>query len=276
MRVRGFLIGATAGRTTLNGEGLQHEDGESPLIASGYPSIRAYDPAFAYEVAAIAREGIRRFFGAPPNADEIFYLTLYNEDVAMPPRPEGVTDEQILGGLYLFRSQVAEGRPSVDLLGSGPILFETLKAQEILADRYGVEADLWSVTSFVELAREAERVEEWNRLHPAEEPRLPRVTELLGSHRRPVIAATDYVKALPRLISSWLPQGMTALGTDGFGRSDTRPVLRRFFRNDAPAIVMAALAALARVGKISPARAQEAIRDFGEDPNSSPPLFLTR
>ncbi len=279
MRARGFLIGATAGRTTLNGEGLQHEDGESHLMASAYPSVRAYDPAFAYELAAITREGIRRMYGADESHDEIYYLTVYNENHQMPARPQGVTDAMINSGLYLFREAsaelVAQGAPQVQLLGSGTLMFEAIRAQELLADA-GVAAHLYSVTSYVELAREAERAEEHNLWHPGSSPRVSHVSRSLKPERGPVIAASDYVKALPRLIQPWLRPSMIVLGTDGYGRSDTREVLRRFFRVDAESTTVAAMAALARAGHISPERVQSLIDELGFDSERPHPLDLRR
>ncbi len=274
MRTRGFLIGATAGRTTLNGEGLQHEDGESHLVASAYPRVRPYDPAFAYEMAAIARDGVRRFFGAGPRSDEIVYMTAYNENYVMPPRPAGVTDDMILSGLYLFRPADDPDRTPasdrVQLLGSGSILPQALKAQEILRHKYGVDADVWSATSYPMLARQAEKRERDDLLHPERKPETPLVTQLLGG-RGPVVAVSDYVKALPRLVASWVPQGMTALGTDGYGRSDLRAVLRRFFGNDAQWIALASLSRLEKIGGVATGTSAKALRELGIDPNAPYP-----
>ncbi len=272
-RGRGFLLGATAGRTTLNGEGLQHEDGHSLLLASVVPTIRVYDPAFAYETAVIVRDGIARMYGEQPE-DVFYYLTLYNENYAMPPRPESVTDEDILRGLYRFREaprvKGGNGRAPLraTLLGGGSIMQQALRAQEVLAER-GVAAEVWSAPSYQLLRNEALEVDRWNRLHPQEAPRSPLVTELLreSAEQGPIIAASDYITAWPDLVARWVPGGWwRSLGTDGFGRSDTREALRRFFEVDAEHISAAALAELARCGRIEPRKAQKAIDELGLDP----------
>ena len=244
-RSRGFLIGATAGRTTLNGEGLQHQDGHSHLLASTIPNLVAYDPAYAYEVAVIVQDGIRRMH--EEDEDVFFYVTVENEAYRQPAMPaDESVREGILRGIYRFAAPAGDEEPIVRLLGSGPILNEVRRAQNILIDEYGVPADVWSVTSYTELRREAQRQERWNRLHPLEEPRLPYVARQLGDSEAPIIAASDYMEALPDSVSKWLPGPLTALGTDGFGRSDTRAELRRFFENDAEHVAWAALAALHR------------------------------
>jgi pyruvate dehydrogenase E1 component len=276
-RGRGFLLGGTAGRTTLNGEGLQHEDGHSLVVASVIPSIRVYDAAFAYENAVIIREGIERMYGAKPE-DVLYYLTLYNENYAMPARPEGVSDEDITRGLYMFRAapQIAEpggngnGRKArqplaVTLLAGGSIMQQALRAQAMLAER-GVAADVWSATSYQLLRREALEVERWNRLHPDEQQRTPLVTALLEgpAARGPIVAASDFVTDWPDMISRWVPGGSWAsLGTDGFGRSDTREALRRFFEVDAESITAAALSELARGGRIDTKEARRLIAELG-------------
>jgi pyruvate dehydrogenase E1 component len=275
-RGRGFLLGATAGRTTLNGEGLQHEDGHSHLLFSVVPNVQAYDPAFAYEIAVIIRAGLERMF--EKGEDIFYYLTLQNEPYPMPPMPEGA-ERGILDGLYLLR-KAAEGEATerrkqagryVRLFGSGSILMQVLKAQEVLAARYDVAADVYSATSYLQLRREALAAERWNMLHPEAEPRVPRVTQILAGSDAPVVAATDYMKAIPDQIARWVPGGLTPLGTDGFGRSDTREALRRHFEVDPPAVTVAALAALARRGKAKPAEVAQAIRDLGVDPDKVDP-----
>jgi pyruvate dehydrogenase E1 component len=267
-RVRGFLLGGTAGRTTLMGEGLQHQDGHSHLLAATVPNLVSYDPAFAYELAVIIREGIRRMYEAGESI--FYYITLGNEPYQMPGMPEG-SEEGILRGMYRLRSSSLKSNSKnatlhVHLLGSGSILRETLKAQEILADRYQVASDVWSVTSYKELRREALDVERWSLLHPGQEPRVSYVEKLLAKEQGPFIAASDYMKSLPEMITRWIPGGVYALGTDGFGRSDNRTSLRRFFEVDAQGIVLAALTQLARHGQIKLERVQQAIKDLGIDP----------
>jgi pyruvate dehydrogenase E1 component len=274
-RGRGFLLGATAGRTTLNGEGLQHEDGHSLLLASTIPVIRAYDPAFAYETATLVRDGITRMYG--PEAEDIFYyLTLYNENYAMPARPDDVSDEDIVRGLYRFRpapeigdgnGRKAQAPLRATLLGSGTIMLQVLRAREMLAER-GIAAEVWSAPSYQLLRNEALEADRWNRLHPAEAPRSPLVTELLRepAEQGPIVAASDFLTAWPDLIARWVPGGWwRALGTDGYGRSDTREALRRFFEVDAESITAAVLAELARCGRIDPADAARQIGELGLD-----------
>ncbi len=273
VRGRGFLVGATAGRTTLHGEGLQHDDGHSHLLASAYPAIRAYDPAFAFETAEIVRDGIARMLGGD---DTSCYLTVYNENYVMPPMPDGVADG-IVRGLYRFR-----GAPSIEgtvraratLLGSGSIMQQVLRAQELLAERYGVAADAWSATSYQQLRAEALEVEHWNRLHPGQPRRVPYVTSALSEAGAagPIVAATDYVTAVPDQVARWIPGTWVSLGTDGFGRSDTREALRRFFEVDAEHIVVATLGALAAGERIDRSVAQAAIGDLGLDPEHPFPL----
>ncbi|MGD8377753.1 MAG: pyruvate dehydrogenase (acetyl-transferring), homodimeric type [Acidobacteriota bacterium] len=267
-RGRGFLLGATAGRTTLNGEGLQHQDGHSPVLASTNPACLTYDPAYAYEIAAIVEEGLRRMYGE--NEDVFYYLTLYNEAYEMPPMPAGVK-EGILRGMYPFRRSPERRGHRATILGSGPVMGAALQAQEILAERYGVAADVWSATSYGELRREALACERWNRLHPKEKPTVPYVTECLEGDSGPVVAVSDHVKSLPDMISRWVPGPFTSLGTDGFGRSDTRPALRRFFEVDAEHTVLAALWLLAREGTIEAKVAQKAAKDLGIDPEAPDP-----
>jgi pyruvate dehydrogenase E1 component len=281
-RGRGFLLGATAGRTTLSGEGLQHQDGHSHLLASAVPSCVAYDPAWSFELAAIVRDGLRRMIER--GEDVFYYITLYNENYAMPAMPRGV-EEGIVRGLYRFRAAddaaaggargAARGArgaaPRAQLLGSGSILRHALRAQEILAEEFGVHADVWSATSYTELRREALEVERWNRLHPLEPQRTPHVAQLLAEAPGPVVAASDFMKAVPDQIARWVPadgrgpRAFTSLGTDGFGHSDTRETLRRHFEIDAPSIVVAALSALAASGAIGADAVARAIRAFEID-----------
>ncbi|HSW41631.1 MAG TPA: pyruvate dehydrogenase (acetyl-transferring), homodimeric type [Patescibacteria group bacterium] len=273
-RGRGFMMGATAGRTTLNGEGLQHEDGHSHLLASTVPAVRAYDPAFAYELAAIVRDGIERMYER--GEDHLYYVTLYNENHPMPPKPAG-SDEGIIRGLYRFLEAPAiEGGPKgrVRLVGSGAILQQALAARDLLAERFGVAAEVYSATSWQLLRRDALEAERWNRLHPMEEQRVPYVTEVLGPDGGPVVLVSDWVKALPDLLGRWLPAGYISLGTEGFGRSDTRAALRELFEIDAPHVAVAALAALQRDGTIPASVVAAAIAGFGIDPDKLDPLDL--
>ena len=261
-RGKGFLMGGTAGRTTLLGEGLQHQDGHSQVAASTIPTCAAYDPAYAYEIATIIQDGIRRMY--QENEDLFYYLTVGNENYAHPPMPAGC-QEGILKGIYKYRA--AEGGPAViNLFGSGPIFNEALRAQQILAEKYQVHADVWSVTSYNELRRNALEVERWNRLHPAEPQKTPYILEVLKGTEAPIIAATDFMKVVSDQLAPWLPGRLTSLGTDGFGRSDNREHLRRHFENDAESIAAAALSRLAHDGKFEPAAAQQAILDLGLDP----------
>jgi pyruvate dehydrogenase E1 component len=284
MRTRGFLLGGTAGRTTLMGEGLQHQDGHSHVLASTVPNLVTYDPAFAYELAVIIQDGIRRMYEVGENT--CYYITLGNEKYPMPRMPEGAA-EGILRGMYKLRpapAKLKEGSSGsgghfryekdgkVHLLGSGAILREALRAQDLLAERFGVAADVWSVTSYKELRREALEVERWNLLHPTQAPRRSHVERLLAEEKGPCIAATDYMKLLPEMINRWVPEGLYALGTDGFGRSENRASLRRFFEVDAECIAVAALARLARRGEMKPARVEQAIRELGIDPDKADPV----
>ncbi|HEX6900962.1 MAG TPA: pyruvate dehydrogenase (acetyl-transferring), homodimeric type [Thermoanaerobaculia bacterium] len=271
-RTRGFLLGATSGRTTLNGEGLQHEDGHSHLLATVVPNLVTYDPAYAYEIAVIIRDGMKRMY---TNREDIFYyITLYNENYPMPPMPAGA-EEGILKGLYKLKD-VPEGtddRPRIHLLGSGSVMHETLRAQQILAERYGVAADVYSATSYKELRRDALEVERWNLLHPDQEPRKPYVVGLFEGDDQPIVAMSDYMKLVPEQIARWLPGRFYVLGTDGFGRSDTRETLRRFFEIDAESIVLAALRELALRGKIDRAAVGRAVGELGIDPEKPNPLL---
>jgi pyruvate dehydrogenase E1 component len=268
-RGRGFALGATAGRTTLNGEGLQHQDGHSHVLASVVPNIMAYDPAFAYEVATIVKSGLERMYGK--GEDVFYYLTLYNENIQHPPMPEGVEDG-IIKGLYPFRPAPAKLKHHVQLFGSGSLMHNVLKAQEILAEKFQVSSDVWSVTSYQQLRNEALSADRWNRLHPEADSRVPYVVRMLRGVQGPFIAATDYMKAVPDFIRPWIAQRYVTLGTDGHGRSDTREALRRFFEVDAESIAIAALHALSQDGLIPAYEVSKAIGTLGVDPEKPDPL----
>ena len=260
-RCRGFLLGGTSGRTTLAGEGLQHQDGHSHVLALGIPTLRAYDPAFAYEIAVIIQDGIRRMY--KENESIFYYITVMNEPYVMPHMPEGVK-EGVLKGMYRFRaSENKKLKLRAQLFGSGAILREALRAQEILEQKFNVAADVWSVTSYKELYREGLEVERWNLLHAAEKPRLPYVTQCLADAPGVLVAASDYLKALPNLVAKWMPRRLASLGTDGFGRSDGRAALRDFFEVDARFITLATLTELLREGKIEAAVVEKAIKELG-------------
>ena len=258
-RARGFLMGATSGRTTLNGEGLQHQDGHSLLMAHTNPAVRAWDPAFAYELATIIRHGIDEMYAQ--DMDVIHYVAIYNENYPMPPKPEGV-DQGIIRGMYLLRGAPKGDGPIVRLIGSGPIMVQVLDAVEKL-EAYGVRAEIYSATSYGEMRREGLACDRYNRLHPTEEAKKPWVEQLLGKATVPVIAVSDNMAAVPDMIRQWVPGHFTVLGTDGFGRSDTREALRRFFEIDGAAVALAALSALVRDGSIDAAVYAEAQAAFG-------------
>src|ERR1700736_5076589 len=269
MRCRGFLIGGTAGRTTLAGEGLQHQDGHSHVLALSVPNLLAYDPAFAYEIAVIIQDGIRRMY---VDQESIFYyLTVTNEQYAMPEMPKGA-QEGILKGMYKFR---AASKPQAalraQLFGSGAILPEVIKAQEILESKYDVSADVWSVTSYTELYRDGHASERWNMLHPNDTPRVPYVQQCLKDAPGVLIAASDYVKAMPDSIDRWLPRPLVALGTDGYGRSETRAALREFFEVDYRYVIVATLAALAREGKVDASVVEQAMKAHNVNPDKANP-----
>jgi len=268
-RGKGFLMGGTAGRTTMLGEGLQHQDGHSHVLASTVPSCVSYDPAYVYELAVILQDGLRRMY---QKGDPVFYyITMYNEDYAMPAMPEGV-EEGILRGIYCYKA--APGNKAVaQLFGSGAILNEVVKAQEILAEKYDIAADVWSVTSYTELRRDALGVERWNRLHPAEATRTPYLLEALGKAKGPIIAASDYMKVMPDALAPWLGGRLISLGTDGFGRSDNREHLRDHFEVDARSVVAAALSKLARDGKFDAKKAQAAIAELGVNTERGDPAY---
>ncbi|HEY3523593.1 MAG TPA: pyruvate dehydrogenase (acetyl-transferring), homodimeric type [Candidatus Limnocylindrales bacterium] len=272
-RGRGFMMGATAGRTTLTGEGLQHDDGHSQILASVVPNVRAYDPAFAYELAAIVRDGIERMYGR--GEDVFYYLTLYNENYAQPAKPDGV-DEGIVRGIYRLREAppVDKAAGLVRLVGSGSILNQVIAAQALLAEKLGVAAEVYSAPSFQLLRRDALEAERWNRLHPDRKSRVPYVAEVLPADGRPIVAATDWIRALPDMVARWLPPYYVSLGTDGFGRSDTREALRAFFEIDASSIAAAAMAQLARCGDVPVKQATKAIRDLGVDPDKLDPMAV--
>jgi pyruvate dehydrogenase E1 component len=292
-QAKGFLLGATAGRTTLLGEGLQHQDGHSLLLASTVPTCQAYDLAYAYEVAAVVRCGLQRMYGAKDangtdGAGEsvFYYLTLYNENYEMPARPDGVTDDHIMSGLYKWAGAPSGTEAVATILFSGSAQGAARAAQTALAERYGVGAELWSATSYKRLREDALSAERVNRLHPMEKPRLAPVTESLSRAPGPVIAVSDFMKAIPDQISRFVPpitvEGATkraatrprpfiTLGTDGFGRSDTREALRRFFETDEGHVVVAVLSGLAELGAIKPEVVESAIKEYGLDPELDDP-----
>jgi pyruvate dehydrogenase E1 component len=265
IRAKGFLLGATAGRTTLNGEGLQHQDGHSLLLASTIPTVLAYEPSFGYEIAVIIQEGIRRMYEA--GEDLFYYIALHNENYPMPAMPVGV-EQGILKGLYKFKPGPTGKKHRAQVLGSGTILREALRAQQILADRYDVSADVWSATNYKQLRTEALSCRRWNMLHPNEKPRQSYLETIIAGEQGPFIAVGDNMKSVPDQIAPWVPGGLLTLGTDGFGRSETRPALRRFFEVDAECTVIATLYALDK--KL----AAQAIKDLGVDPEKSFPQVI--
>ncbi|HET7675053.1 MAG TPA: pyruvate dehydrogenase (acetyl-transferring), homodimeric type [Gammaproteobacteria bacterium] len=268
MRARGFLLGGTSGRTTMNGEGLQHEDGQSHLYFSAVPSCRAYDPTFGYEFVVIVQDGLRRMY--VDQEDVYYYITMMNENYVHPPMPEGV-EEGIIRGMYLFKEAEGKAKHRVQLLGSGTILREAIAAADILRDDWGVDADIWSAPGITQLARDGRDVEHWNLLHPGEKPKQAYVTECLADRQGPVIATTDYVKAYAEQIRPFVPKPYHVLGTDGYGRSDTRANLREFFEVGRHWIVLKALRALADEGAIDAKKVGEAIKKYGIDPNKPNP-----
>jgi pyruvate dehydrogenase E1 component len=269
-RCRGFLLGGTAGRTTLAGEGLQHQDGQSHVQSLPVPNCLSYDPAYAYELATIIKDGIKRMY---IDGESVFYyITVMNEQYAMPAMPQGADVEAgILKGLYRFKaSPDKKSKLRAQLLGSGTILNEVVKAQEMLA-KYGVAADVWSATSYNELYRDANAASRWNMLHPDEKARVPFVTECLAKTDGPVIAASDYLKSQPAMLAQWIGKPITTLGTDGFGRSEDRAALRNFFEVDARYVTVATLSALMRDGKIDAKVVKQAIADLGINPDKPNP-----
>jgi pyruvate dehydrogenase E1 component len=269
-RARGFLLGGTAGRTTLNGEGLQHEDGHSHVLSSVVPNCVSYDPAYSYEVAVIIADGLRRMLAE--QEDVFFYITLMNENYEHPALPEGA-EAGILRGMYLLRSSDLDG-PRVQLMGSGTILREVLDAADLLAADYGVAADVWSATSFTELRRDGLAAERWNMLHPGEPPRRSYVAECLDGRPGPVIASTDYVRTYADQIRAFVPGQYRVLGTDGYGRSDYRRNLRRFFEVDRHYVAVAALSSLAEEGAVPARTVADAIARYGIDPGKPEPWLV--
>ncbi len=260
-RGKGFLVGGTAGRTTLAGEGLQHLDGHSLVLSSTVPTCASYDPAYVYETAVIVQDGIRRMY--QQGEDLFYYLTAYNEDYPMPEMPKGV-EEGILRGIYKFQS-APSGKATAQLFGSGSILNEAVRAQGILAEKYGVQADVWSVTSYNQLRRDALETERWNRLHPTQAEKKPYILTALGAAKGPIIAATDFMKVVPDQLAPWLSGRLVSLGTDGFGRSENRQYLRKHFEVNAESIAAATLSRLARDGKFDAKKAQAAFKELGLD-----------
>jgi pyruvate dehydrogenase E1 component len=271
-RTRGFLLGATAGRTTLNGEGLQHEDGHSHLLSSLIPNCLSYDPSFAYEVAVIIQDGLRRM--VTEQEDVFYYITLMNENYHHPAMPAGA-EEGILRGMHqIAKAPAKKGKPRVQLLGSGTILNEVIAAAQLLESDFGVLSDIWSVTSFTELRREGIEVERWNMLHPVSKPRVSYVSKCLDAGRGPVIASTDYMRAFADQIRQWVPGRYSVLGTDGFGRSDFRRHLRQFFEVDRHYVAVTALKALADEGAVEPSVVQQAIEKYELDAEAPIPTSV--
>jgi pyruvate dehydrogenase E1 component len=274
IRARGFLLGGTAGRTTLNGEGLQHQDGHSQLFAMAFPTVKAYDPAFVYESTVIMLDGLDRMYAK--GEDWIYYLTIYNENYEMPPMPQGC-EEGILKGMYKLRTVAAQGKPvapklpAVNLFGSGSILREVIRAAELLSEHWGVASDVWSVTSWKELRREAQECRRWNMLHPEAAPRRSYLEASLGKADGVFVAASDHVRAVPEQLDPWIPGGLFVLGTDGFGRSETRGPLRRHFEVDAECIAVGVLSRLAAAGAIGMHVVAEAIHRLGINPEKIDP-----
>jgi pyruvate dehydrogenase E1 component len=271
MRAKGFLVGGTAGRTTLNGEGLQHQDGHSLLNAIAFPNVRAYDPAYAYEMAVIVLDGMRRLYEEGDTA--IYYLMSGNENYVHPAMPPNV-EEGIVRGMYKLKScELTGAKAKVNLFGSGAILRHVLAAQDLLATRYQISSNVWSVTSYTQLRRDAHTCERWNMLHPAESPRQSYVEQSLSGERGLFIAASDYVRALPEQIGRWVPGELYALGTDGMGRSETREALRRHFEVDAECIALATLYRLHKQGQFDASFVAQAIKDLGVNPEKIDPYF---
>jgi pyruvate dehydrogenase E1 component len=271
MRAKGFLIGGTAGRTSLNGEGLQHQDGHSLLNAIAFPTVRAYDPAWAYETTVIVMDGLKRMYEDGEQA--IYYITAENDNYVHPDMPDGC-EQGIIKGMYKFKSrEVKSARARVQLFGSGAILNGVLKAQELLAEKYGIASDVWSVTSYTQLRREAADCQRWNMLHPTEKPRVSYLEEILQGVEGPFISASDYVRALGEQLQPWIPGDYYVLGCDGMGRSETRPALRRHFEVDAESVTIAALSRLSKQGVGTAEDVAAAIRDLGYDAEKPNPYF---
>ena len=270
-KTKGFLFGATAGRTTLNGEGLQHQDGHSHILASTIPTLLTYDPGYAYEIAVIIRDGLRRLYAA--GEEYFYYLTLYNESYEMPEMPAGV-EQGIINGLYRLRAAPKGKSHKAHIFSSGPLIRDALKAQQILAEQFDVSADIWSATSYKLLRGEALRVKRWNMLHPTAPQKRSYLETTLQQEEGVFVAVSDYMKMVPDQIAPWIPGGLTSLGTDGFGRSDTRANLRRFFEVDAELTVIATLYALYEKGALAGGKVEEAIKKLGVDPDKSHPFYL--
>jgi pyruvate dehydrogenase E1 component len=268
MRTKGFLMGGTAGRTTLAGEGLQHQDGHSHLAMSVIPNVKGYDPAFAYEMAVIIQDGLEKMY---TDQDPLMiYITLYNENYVQPAIPKDI-EEGIIKGMYKLRAGKARELPRIQLLGSGPILNEVIKAADILEKDWKVDVDVWSVTSFSELRKEAEDINRWNILHPNGDYQTPYVTKCLEHTKGPVVAVSDYVKLVAEQISPFIGGSFTALGTDGFGRSENREELRKFFEIDKHYIVLAALNTLSKEGQVQLDEVEKAIKKYGIDTDKPNP-----
>jgi pyruvate dehydrogenase E1 component len=261
---RGFLLGATAGRTTLTGEGLQHADGQSPLLAATNPAVLSYDPAFAFEIAYIIESGLARMFGENPE-NIYFYLTVYNEPYVQPPEPDNFDPEGVLRGIYRYHSATESRASTAQILASGVAMPAALKAAQMLAAEWDVAADVWSVTSWGELNRDGIAVEKHKLRHPDRPASLPYLTQALAGATGPVIAVSDWMRAVPEQIRPWVPNTYLTLGTDGFGFSDTRPAARRYFNTDAESQVVAVLEALARDGEIDPSAPVAAARQYKID-----------
>jgi len=268
MRARGFLLGGTAGRTTLNGEGLQHQDGHSHLAAAATPNIKAYDLAYAYEIAVIIHHGIKEM--VEDGTDVIYYLTLENENYSHPPIPKGAT-EDIIKGLYKIH---ATEKPTVRLLGSGPLLGETLAAAKLLKNDWGIEPGIWNVTSFSELRRDAEETERWNLIHPNKQQKKSHLEQSLSKHKVPTVAVSDYVKMVSEQIGPYVPGPYYSLGTDGFGRSETRQALRHFFEVDRYYIVLTAIRALSLDGKLEMSKVDAVMKKYNLDPEKPSPITV--
>jgi pyruvate dehydrogenase E1 component len=271
---RGFLLGATAGRTTLNGEGLQHEDGHSLLIAATNPAVVAYDPAFAFEIAHIMERGLHRMYGEQQE-NVYYYLTIYNEPILQPVEPENVDVEGLLRGIYRYAQAPQTDGPKAQILASGMAMQWALRAQQLLAQDWGVGADVWSVTSWTELRRDAVDTEEHNLLHPGDQPKVPYIKAKLTGADGPVVAVSDWMRAVPDLVSRWIPNDYTSLGTDGWGRSDTRHALRRHFHVDAESITVATLRQLAAQGRVPVHVPAEAAKKYAIDDVTAAPVGET-
>ena len=274
MRAKGFMLGGTAGRTTLNGEGLQHQDGHSLINAMAFPTVRAYDPAYAYETAVILFDGLKRMY--QENETAIYYITLENENYLMPEMPAGC-EEGIIRGMYQVASTASQKTETeaaqVQLFGSGPILREALRAAEILIEQFGIASDVWSVTSYNQLRRDCQECERWNMLNPDKVARRSYLEEQLSGTTGPVIAASDYMRALSEQIAPWTPNGFFALGTDGMGRSESREALRRHFEVDAECIALATLYQLSKQGKVDMKTVTAAVKKLDIDPEKPSALY---